>query len=359
MDYNNPTALKPQIGWAPEGFLAGQMYGQQQDQHNTMLELAQLAQAQNLQRQQAQNQDFNLAAPARAAERNFQIQKNNVFGPIQSALAGAESATAQGTIATAPSATRATIFKNKQMQQAVVEQKMGDLMNAILTAPGDATEKQRMWQEWAVPQLERDAGEPLPQQFRVMTPEQMSVIAQALTLNAPTRQRLLEADLQGGYATDVARIGERGRIGAARIAADQRDGATTMAEFRMQRFNDLKEGYKTEYLNRHAGRMTTEASRSRVMTEAEHYANQKATREVLSFEPVSRADANAQGQGAQLDNARLNIEKLQADRRPIPANPDDREDNVLYRNASGEYARWIKSANGGQGGWQRIPGTGQ
>ena len=88
--YSNPGGMAPQIGWKPSGFLAGAMYGNQEENYNKAIQQQQILQNLGILMKQAEYQDYQASGPVRDAKRGLDISTYKAQAPIQGVLAGGD-----------------------------------------------------------------------------------------------------------------------------------------------------------------------------------------------------------------------------------------------------------------------------
>src|SRR3990167_2561529 len=217
--YSNPGGMAPQVDWKPKGFLAGSLYGQQEENYNTAIKQQQFLSNLNNLLKQAKVQDYMKDSPVRDAKRGFDISKYNAEAPIQGTLAGGKAAEAQGVMDTTQGNSQVTNFKNSQFKKAYAEEMVGNYLSSILEQhKNNPMQAMMIWRDQVVPQLEQRMGEPLPQQFKSMDINQMQMVSQSLTQSAGTRQAILQQaqkDRAHGQRTS-AEIAGRERVASIR-----------------------------------------------------------------------------------------------------------------------------------------------
>ena len=217
--YSNPGGMAPQVDWKPKGFLAGSLYGQQEENYNTAIKQQQFLQNLTNLLQEAKVNDYMKDSPVRDAKRGLDISTYNAQAPIQGTLAGGRAAEAQGVMDTAPGQSQVTNFKNSQFKKAYAEEMVGNYLSSILEQhKNNPMQAMMIWRDQVVPQLEQRMGEPLPQQFKSMDINQMQMVSQSLTQSAGTRQAILQQaqkDRAHGQRTS-AEIAGRERVASIR-----------------------------------------------------------------------------------------------------------------------------------------------
>jgi len=95
MDYYNPSAFKPKNDWTPGPFTSGQMYGEDRQTYNNLMQMFQSGQATDLAKKKAEFQDYNLSAPVREARRlgDIGLAQKNQFTALPRAQADLQAIT--------------------------------------------------------------------------------------------------------------------------------------------------------------------------------------------------------------------------------------------------------------------------
>ena len=317
-NYSNPAGMAPKINWAPDGFLAGAMYNDQERDYRRATEQAAVLQNLGILKKGAEYQDYMAEGPVRDSRRGLDLATNRALTPIQGRLAAAQGATADATVQTAPSNAQTQVWKNAQQKKMYAEEMVSNALSAALKQGG--MQAPMLWRDQIVPQLEQQIGEPIPQQFRNMSLQQMQMLSQSLTQNSETRRNMMMQGQKDDAA--MARVREEGKY-RTNIAGIRGD-VTTAAEVRARAARDLEKAYQTGDTNR-----------------------------ILAIEAVY--GGNVRGRGAEsreTDAARrtaeeLRFEKLQRQNIPIPSDPKKRERGKLYRGPRG-WGRWTGE------GWEMV-----
>ena len=74
-NYISPSGMQPKVGWTPEGFLGGYLYGDQERDYKNVLGMSNASSLMGLQKQGNELQDYALNALVREAERKANIAK--------------------------------------------------------------------------------------------------------------------------------------------------------------------------------------------------------------------------------------------------------------------------------------------
>ena len=186
-NYVNPTALMPQVGFKPEGFLGGHMLANQDRMFKQQMAQQQAMQNLDLLRQQIEMQDFQKDAPLRDAKRDLGIATAQAQTPIQGDLAQGAVADARFKSQTLPTRVGDAQFKSRQTKQDYAQEVMGGGLNSILNSGLPPQEMMMKWTQEILPVIEQVTGEPVPDQFKNLTPSQMQLLSNRLTETTKTR----------------------------------------------------------------------------------------------------------------------------------------------------------------------------
>jgi len=339
--------MAPKIGWAPQGFLAGNMYyDQEQDYRKSIGQSHQMGDM-SIRQREAEYQDYLANAGVRSSERGLKEASNLAKTPIQGALAGADRATAEATSMTAPSNAKAAVFKNEQHKRAVAEDKISSYLTAVLQQHGqNPAAAMTIWRDQIVPQLEREFGEPLPDQFRAMNIDQMATMNNALTQNSETRRAVLLQNVKDTAAGERNDADARSREAVAGI----RGNTPTSAQGRAGAYQaEIASFVDTEVKALEDRKKQSRAKETRV-TEEEYNAIKRraimaANSKFYGGNAGERGGETRSTEAARGDNRLLDLEKLEARGRTVPQDHRQRDVGKLYPNGRGGYGRWS------QGGW--------
>lgn len=229
MNYFNPTALQPQIGYKPDGFLGGYAWNQNYDDHQRMLQVAHEMNQLGLQQERQKTSEFMEGIPLRALQRQGQTETLQGELPFLREAAGAKQ---QHQIAT-QNFERETKFSPeaktnffRELKEKATDAQWKNYEREIV-AGGQLAQKAMMIkqqqgelaaQAYVQQQIAalRQGGVSLPEHFT--NPEFWPVLFQAAKNSIKHLQELEMEVTRGQWHKDVATIG----AGATRYAADQR-----------------------------------------------------------------------------------------------------------------------------------------
>ena len=244
-NYVSPGSLLPQIGWKPQGFMAGTQYAQQEQDYANQMGLSNIQQTLAILKQQAEHQDYLANAPVRETKRGLDISTNLARTPIQGDLAEGEAATARATTIRAEPRARHENWKDSQTEQDKARELMGSYLGSILNDPKlSPAEIMMKWRDEGIPFLEREIGRPLPEQFKNMDPRKMGHVYESILKSMQVRQEMLKRQqLEDGLnsrnkednetALEIARLRERS---ADHRAGQERQTAATVRERARQQY---------------------------------------------------------------------------------------------------------------------------
>jgi hypothetical protein len=341
-NYSNPSSMMSQVDWKPQGFLAGDIYADNQKDYAQQSMLSNIAQALNIMQTQAEHKNYLADDSVRASKRPADIATNQQTALSAPILGERVREQAASDIQMIPHKNNAEIFKNSQEREKAASSFLSNSLSALLDSKLPPGEMLQYWNQQIVADFERQFGK-MPDGMKQANLQQLQMLRDRAADQIRHKQDMEKSAAEIAGREKVAGMNNDTRVevqGLRNQLQTERDaGRLTGAQGKEEAFQRLRNALIQDAINQRGGGKAGELSGvegARVEAEATLIASDM----IYGGNTLGRQRVNVGTKAAEISNKATQREMRQAEVLPDNPKASDLTAGTLYKNKKGQFARW-------------------